>query len=75
MSEIALILAWRLITYKSKSQATFSHSTTEVELTAATYYVKTAVYIWSILKELGLEYENSTVIYEDNDAATEMANA
>ena len=72
---LAIILAGGPIAYKTKSQATISHSTTEAEFTAATDCAKTALYIRSILKELGLRCENPTTIYEDNAAAIEMANA
>jgi len=68
------MLAGGPIAYKSKSQATISHSTTEAEFTAATDFAKTALHIRSILEELGLMCENATVIYEDN-AAIEMVNA
>ena len=49
-------------------------STTESEITAATDYGKTALYIRSITNGLGLEQENATTMYEDNIAAIEMAN-
>ena len=75
VSGLALMLAGRPIAYKSKSQPTIAYSTTEVEFTTATDYAKTASYLRPILKELGLEQENTTVIYEDDAVAIEMANA
>ena len=69
------MLAGGPIAYKSKSQATISHSTSEAEFTAATDCAKTALHIRSILEELGLMCENATVIYEDNSAVIEMVNA
>ena len=72
---LALMIAGAPTAYKNKSQPTITHSTTEAEFTAATDCAKTALYIRSILEDLGLHQHNATKIFEDNAAAIEMANA
>ena len=51
---LALMFAGGPVAYKSKSQPTIAHSTTEAEFTAATDCAKTALYLHSILEELGI---------------------
>ena len=72
---LSLILTGRSIAYKSKSQVTISHITTEAEFTAAIERAKKTLYIRSIMSELGLEQERVTVLYKENTAAIEIENA
>lgn len=60
---------------RSKSQTTVAHSTTEAESTAAIACAKTALYLHSILEEIGLPPQYATKTYEENAAAIEIANA
>ena len=72
---IAMLLGGALIYYKTKFQPTIAHSTTEAEFVAACDAGKTALYLRSILDEIGLPQEHATVIYEDNTGALLMGNA
>jgi len=69
------MIAGAPIAYKNKSQSTVAHSTTEAEFAAATDCANTALYLRNILEEIGLPPRHATVIYEDNAAPIEMANA
>jgi len=71
---LAIMLSGGPVAYKSKSQPTIAHNTTEVEFTAATECSKTAFYIRLILDELGLYQDSATITYEDNAATIEMEN-
>ena len=75
VSGIIIKLAGGVILYKTQYQATIALSTTEAEFTAACEAGKYILYIRTILKEIGLEQDNATILYEDNQGALLMANA
>jgi hypothetical protein len=75
VSGIAFKLAGCVVAYKTRYQPTVSTSSTEAELLAASDAAKMALYIRSILDELGVPQEHATLIYEDNEGALHMANA
>ena len=72
---LALMLVGGPVAYKSKSQPIITHSSIEAEFMAATDCEKTALYLCSLLEYMGLPQRSVTIIYEDNAAAIEMANA
>lgn len=59
--------------YKCQTRANIKHNTTYAEFTAAIACAKTSLYLLSILDELGLKSENSTVVCDGSVAAAEMA--
>eukprot|EP00804_Cyclotella_cryptica_P026704 CCRYP_007930-RA/>CCRYP_007930-RA protein AED:0.29 eAED:0.29 QI:0/0/0/1/0/0/2/0/219 len=67
-------LAGDAIAYKTKLQVTVALSSTEAEFMAATDAGKMILFIWSILWDLGIPQQAATILYEDNDACTAMAN-
>ena len=62
------------ITWKSKLQTIIAQSTTEAEYIAINIAAKEAVYIKSLLKELGLYKQNKLPLYTDNNRALLLAN-
>jgi hypothetical protein len=72
---IVVMMAGGVIAYKSKYQSTIALSSTEAEFTAAAEAGKIALYLRSILYELGFGQELPTIIYEDNTGALHMVNA
>ncbi len=69
------MLAGAAIFYKTRYQPTVARSSTEAEFAAAADAGKAALYLRSILQELGVEQQLPTVIYEDNNGARLMTNA
>jgi hypothetical protein len=63
------------IAYRSKLQSTVSTSSTEAEFIAAVSAAKTAIYLRSVLNELGFPQIGPTILYEDNQATILMVNA
>ena len=63
------------IVYRSKAQSITAQSSTEAEFLAAVTAAKTARFLRSVLKELGLEQCGPTPIYEDNASTIEIVNA
>ncbi|KAL7525465.1 hypothetical protein ACHAXR_001015, partial [Thalassiosira sp. AJA248-18] len=72
---ICLRLAGGTVAYKTKFQPTVAMSSTESEFMAAGDAGKMLLYARSILYDLLIPQEAASLIYEDNDAATAMANA
>ena len=68
-------LAGGTIAYKTSLMKTIAQSSTEGEFMEATDFGKRCLYIRSILWDLGIPQCAATIAYEDNDAATAMANA
>lgn len=68
-------MAGGTIAYKTKLQPTVALSSTEAEFMAACDTGKMILFIRSILWDLGIPQQAATVMYEDNDACTAMANA
>ena len=67
-------LAQAAIYYKCELQTSVVTSATESEFVAAATSSKTALYLRSILHDLGISQTSCTLIYVDNVAATHMAN-
>jgi hypothetical protein len=61
------------ITWKSKLQTIIAQSTTEAEYIAINIAAKEAVYIKSLLKELGHYKQNKLPLYTDNNGALLLA--
>jgi hypothetical protein len=72
---ILLLYAGGTVGYRCKYQDVIAHSSTEAEFTAACDAGKMILFFRSILEDLGLEQQNATVLYEDNNGALLMANA
>ena len=70
-----LTMAGAAIYYKSKFQDCISLSSTEAEFQAACEAAKSILYVRSILQEIGLEQEDATTLYIDNNGALLMADA
>jgi hypothetical protein len=68
-------LAGGPIAYKAKYQPTVAGSSTEAEFCQASDTGRMALYVRSILWDLNVPQEAATILYEDNDGATAMANA
>jgi hypothetical protein len=75
LSGIGAKMAGGPIAYKTRLQPTVALSSTEAEFMATCDAAKMLLFIRSILWDLGIPQHAATVIYEDNDAATAMANA
>ena len=61
--------------YKTNLMKTIAQSSTEGEYMEAADMGKMALYVRSIMWDLGIPQCSATVLYEDNDAAIAMANA
>lgn len=70
-----LRLAGGPICYKAKLQPTVAMSSTEAEYMMASDAGGACLYVRSILWDLNVPQDAATFLYEDNDAATAMANA
>ena len=71
----ALTIAGAAVYYKSKFQDCISLSSTEAEFQAACEAAKSILYVRSILQEIGLEQEDASTLYIDNNGALLMADA
>jgi hypothetical protein len=71
----AFTYAGGAIVYRSKAQSITAQSSTEAEFIAAVTAAKTAIYLRSVLDELGFKQDEPTPIYEDNASAIEIINA
>ena len=63
------------ILYKTRFQDTMALSSTKAESTAAAEASKYILYVRSILEEFGIDQQQATTLYEDNQGALLMANA
>jgi hypothetical protein len=72
---IVIMYAGGAVGFKCKYQDVIAHSSTEAEFTAACDVGKLILFFRSILDDLGMEQQNATVLYEDNNGALMMANA
>ena len=68
-------LAGGTVLYKTKYQDIIAQSTSEAEFIAAAEAGKQALYLRSILQDIGLPQEEATTIFEDNHGALHMDNA
>jgi hypothetical protein len=69
------MLAGGVIGYKTKFQTVIAHSTTEAEFVAACDTAKMFLFFCSLLQDLGMNQEASTILFEDNSGVLLMANA
>ena len=67
-------MAWHIL-YQSKAQSITTLSLTEAELIAAVTAAKNIKYVRSVMKELGIENDDPTPIYEDNQSVIKIINA
>jgi hypothetical protein len=70
-----LRLAGGPIAWKVRLWPTIAHSSTEAEYYEANDAGRQSLYCRSIMWDLGIPQEAATILYEDNDGATAMANA
>ena len=70
-----LRLAGGPIAWKAKLWPTVAQSSTEAEYYQANDAGRQSLYCRSIMWDLGIPQEAATILYEDNDGATAMANA
>ena len=63
------IMSGGVVAYKTRFQDTIALSSTEAEFFAASDAGKLALYVRSILHNLGLHQKQATVIYENNMGA------
>ena len=66
---IAVKLAGGAVLYKTAYQQVIAHSSTEAEFVAACDGGKYILYLRSLLEEIGLQQEDATILYEDNQGA------
>ena len=72
-SGVAILLAGGTIYYRTRIQPTVAQSSTEAELTAMAEAGKAAMYLRSILHEIGIIQTLPTSIYADNTGACHIA--
>jgi hypothetical protein len=72
---VCMHLAGGTIAYKMKFQPTVAGSSTEAEFMAAYDAGKMILFVHSILWDLGIPQEATTIMYEDNDACKAIENA
>jgi deoxyuridine 5'-triphosphate nucleotidohydrolase len=70
-----IMMAGGVIGYKTKFQTVIAHSSTEAEFVAACDTAKMILFFRSLLSDLGMPQESSTILFEDNTGALLMANA
>jgi hypothetical protein len=68
-------LAGETIAYKCNFQPTVAGSSTEAKFMAACDTGKMILFVRSIMLDLGIPQEVTTVLYKDNNACTAMGNA
>ena len=61
------------ISWSSKKQATVAKSSTEAEYVALSSATQEAVWLPSLMGDLGRQLDAPTIIYEDNQGAIELA--
>jgi hypothetical protein len=71
----AFLYSGAVIAYRSFTQSLTAVSSTEAEFYAAVSAAKIAIYLRSVLTDLGFPPDAPTSIYEDNQAAIMMINA
>jgi hypothetical protein len=74
-SGICICLAGGTIAYKCKFQPTVAGSSTEADFTAAYDTGKMILFVRSVLWDLDIPQEATTLLYNDNDGCTAMGNA
>jgi hypothetical protein len=69
------MLAGGVVAWRTKTQSITATSSTEAEFLAAVSAAKVAKYLRMVLKQLGFEQTQPTILYEDNVSAIRMINA
>ena len=69
------MLADAEIVYKTRFQSTIALSSTELESVAASDAEKFALYLHSLLAKLGLNHDDTILLYEDNAGAFMMSDS
>jgi len=72
---IAILFVGAVIAYKSRIQKTIALSSSEAEFVAACEAGQMILYLRTILEEMGVDQDEPTLLYEDNQGALLMANA
>ena len=72
---MCLCFAGAPVVYRARFQPTISQSSTEAEFIAAVEAGKLALYLRSMLNDLGIQQDTAMALFEDNEAAIAMANA
>jgi len=72
--ELVFMLAGGAVAYKSKLQTLTATSPTEAELYAAVSATKIAMFLHSVLNELGILQSEPTMLHEDNQAVINIVN-
>jgi dUTP pyrophosphatase len=72
---VLIMFAGGAVGYRCKYQDTIAHSSTEAEFAIACDAGKMILFFRSLLYDLGIEQEQATVLYEDNNGTLLMANA
>ena len=71
----AYMLAGATVVYKTWFQSTIALSSTEAEFVAASDARKMALYLHTLLEELGVPHNEVVLLYNDNDGTFLMADA
>ena len=72
---ISIKIGGGAVFYKTRFQPTVALSSTEAEFIAACEAAKIIPYVRSILDDVGIQQNEATTLYEDNQGALLMANA
>jgi hypothetical protein len=72
---IMMRMAGGPVAYKGKLQPTVAGSSTQADFMMTYYGGRMSLYLRSILWDLGVPQDAATILYEENDGATAMANA
>ena len=75
VSGVTIIFGGAAVVYKTILQRTIALSSTEAEFYALTEAGKLVLYIRHVLKDLDLEQQDATTIYEDNRGCLQMTKA
>ena len=74
VSGVVIKLAGGAVLYKTTYQQMIAHSSTESEFVSACKVGKNVLYLCSLLQEIRIPQEATTILYEDNQGALLMAN-
>jgi hypothetical protein len=74
-SVLLVRIAGGTVAYKTQFQPTIAGSSTEAEYMSAYFTGKMILFVRSVLWDLGVPQEAATILYDDNDVCTAMANA
>jgi hypothetical protein len=75
VSGMCFMLDGGVVTYKTRFQKIVANNTTKEEFVAASDAAKMALYVRSILIDIGIDQTHATLLYEDNLGAYLMADA